>query len=206
MGSKMLLVTALLVGIASQSYATRSLDGNQLADQKYGGGGYGGGGGGSGGGGGYGGGGSGGGGGYGGGGGGGGGYGGGGGGYTPTPTPSTPSHSGSCDYWKGHPEKIIDCIGSLGSILGSLGEVCHAFFGSKIHTLQDALCNTRTDCYGDLLREGAAAYINAVAAKKEKFAYTAYQVKECVAVGLTSEFAAAAQAAMLKKANYACHY
>ncbi|KAF7109983.1 hypothetical protein CFC21_110152 [Triticum aestivum] len=166
MGSKMLLVTALLVGIASQSYATRSLDGNHLADQKYGGGGYGGGGGGSGGGGGYGGGGSGGGGGY--GGGGGGGYGGGGGGYTPMPTPSTPSHSGSCDYWKGHPEKIIDCIGSLGSILGSLGEVCHSFFGSKIHTLQDALCNTRTDCYGDLLREGAAA--------------------------------------MLKKANYACHY
>ena len=109
-------------------------------------------------------------------------------------------------YWKGHPEKIIDCIGSLGSILGSLGEVCHSFFGSKIHTLQDALCNTRTDCYGDLLREGAAAYINAIAAKKEKFAYTAYQVKECVAVGLTSEFAAAAQAAMLKKANYACHY
>ncbi|KAF7049212.1 hypothetical protein CFC21_057785 [Triticum aestivum] len=205
MGSKMLLVTVLLVGIASQSYATRSLEGNHLAEQKYGGGGYGGGGGGSGGGGGYGGGGSGGGGGY-GGGGGGGGYGGGGGGYTPTPTPSTPSHSGSCDYWKGHPEKIIDCIGSLGSILGSLGEVCHAFFGSKIHTLQDALCNTRTDCYGDLLREGAAAYINAIAAKKEKFAYTAYQVKECVAVGLTSEFAAAAQAAMLKKANYACHY
>ncbi|VAI77355.1 unnamed protein product [Triticum turgidum subsp. durum] len=173
MGSKMLLVTVLLVGIASQSYATRSLEGNHLAEQKYGGGGYGGGGGGSGGGGGYGGGGSG---------------------------------SGSCDYWKGHPEKIIDCIGSLGSILGSLGEVCHAFFGSKIHTLQDALCNTRTDCYGDLLREGAAAYINAIAAKKEKFAYTAYQVKECVAVGLTSEFAAAAQAAMLKKANYACHY
>ncbi|VAI77357.1 unnamed protein product [Triticum turgidum subsp. durum] len=171
MGSKMLLVTVLLVGIASQSYATRSLEGNHLAEQKYGGGGYGGGG-----------------------------------GYTPTPTPSTPSHSGSCDYWKGHPEKIIDCIGSLGSILGSLGEVCHAFFGSKIHTLQDALCNTRTDCYGDLLREGAAAYINAIAAKKEKFAYTAYQVKECVAVGLTSEFAAAAQAAMLKKANYACHY
>uniref|UniRef100_A0A453SEP2 Uncharacterized protein n=1 Tax=Aegilops tauschii subsp. strangulata TaxID=200361 RepID=A0A453SEP2_AEGTS len=30
MGSKMLLVTALLVGIASQSYATRSLDGNHL--------------------------------------------------------------------------------------------------------------------------------------------------------------------------------
>jgi len=201
----MLLVSVLLVGIASQSLA-RSLEGNDhLSEQKYGGGGYGGGG--SGGGGGYGGGGSGGGG-Y-GGGGGGGGYGGGGGGYTPTPvtpTPSAPSHTGSCDYWKSHPEKIIECIGNLGSILGSLGEVCKSFYGSKIQTLKDALCNTRTDCYGDLLREGAAAYINAVAAKKAKFAYTAYQVKECVAVGLTSEFAAAAQAAMLKKANHACHY
>ena len=109
-------------------------------------------------------------------------------------------------YWKGHPEKIIECIGNLGSIMGSLGEICQSFYGSKIQTLKDALCNTRSDCYGDLLREGAAAYINAVAAKKANFAYSAYQVKECIAVGLTSEFAAAAQAAMLKKANLACHY
>uniref|UniRef100_A0ACD6AH59 Uncharacterized protein n=1 Tax=Avena sativa TaxID=4498 RepID=A0ACD6AH59_AVESA len=213
MGSRMLLVTVLLVGVASQSYA-RSLEGNHLSEKKYGGGGYGGGGSGGGGGGGYGGGGSGGGyggggsgGGY-GGGGGGGGYGGGGGGYTPTPvpTPTTPSYTGSCDYWKSHPEKIIECLGNLGSILGSLGEVCKTFYGSKIETLKDALCNTRTDYYGDLLREGAAAYINAVAAKKAKFAYTVHQVKDCIAVGLTSEFAAAAEAAAFKKANLACHY
>ncbi|XP_047074045.1 glycine-rich RNA-binding protein 3, mitochondrial-like [Lolium rigidum] len=200
--SRMLLAAVLLVGVASQALA-RSLDGNNLSEQKYGGGGYGGGGSGGGGGGGYGGGGSGGG--Y-GGGGSGGGYGGGGGGYTPTPTPTVPSHTGSCDYWKSHPEKIIDCLGNLGSILGSLGEVCKTFYGSKMETLKDALCNTRTDYYGDLLREGAAAYINSVAAKKTKFAYTGYEVKECIAVGLTSEFAAAAQAAALKKANDACHY
>lgn len=111
-----------------------------------------------------------------------------------------------CSYWKSHPEQIISCLGSLGSILGSFGDLCSAFFGSKVQTLQDALCSTRTDCYGDLLREGAAAYLNSVAAKKAKFAYTTQQVKDCIAIGLTSELAAAAQAAMLKKANYACHY
>jgi hypothetical protein len=84
--------------------------------------------------------------------------------------------------------------------------VCSTFFGSKVQTLQDALCSTRTDCYGDLLREGAAAYLNSVAAKKQAFAYTSQQVKDCIAVGLTSEVAAAAQAAMFKKANLACQY
>jgi hypothetical protein len=84
--------------------------------------------------------------------------------------------------------------------------VCSAFFGSKVQTLQDALCNTRSDCYGDLLREGAAAYLNSVAAKKQQFAYSTQQVKDCIAVGLTSKAAAVAQAAMFKKANYACHY
>ncbi|TVU07846.1 hypothetical protein EJB05_41216, partial [Eragrostis curvula] len=113
-------------------------------------------------------------------------------------------HLADQNYWKSHPDKIISCIGSLGSILGSLGDVCSAFFGSKLQTLQDALCNTRKDCYGDLLREGAAAYLNSIAA--EKYAYTTQQVKDCIAVALTSEVAAAAQAAMFKKANYACHY
>jgi hypothetical protein len=111
----------------------------------------------------------------------------------------------ACSYWKSHPDAIISCIGSLGSILGSLGDVCSAFFGSKLQTLQDALCNTRTDCYGDLLREGTAAYLNSIAAKKQ-YAYSTQQVKDCIAVALTSEVAAAAQAAMFKKANYACHY
>uniref|UniRef100_A0A0D9WR51 Pectinesterase inhibitor domain-containing protein n=1 Tax=Leersia perrieri TaxID=77586 RepID=A0A0D9WR51_9ORYZ len=198
---KILLITALLVGIASQSSATRSIQGDHhVAEKKFGGSGYGGGGGGGGG--------------YGGGGGGGGGYGGsggsggggyGGGGYTPTPAPMT-GFTGSCDFWKSHPDQIISCIGSLGSIVGSFGDVCSAFFGTKLQTLQDALCNTRKDCYGDLLREGAAAYINSMAAKKAKFAYSTNQVKECILVGLTSKAAAIHQAAMLKKANLACHY
>ncbi|KAL6876403.1 hypothetical protein ACP4OV_012975 [Aristida adscensionis] len=192
MGCKVLLVAVLLVGVASHCSGSRSLQGNHLAEQKYGGGGYGGGGGGYGGGGG---------GGYGGGGGGYGGGGSGGSGYMPDY-----SGTGTCDYWKSHPDKIISCIGSLGSILGSLGDVCSAFFGSKVQTLQDALCNTRSDCYGDLLREGAAAYLNSIAAKKYAFAYTTQQVKDCIAVALTSEAAAAAQAALFKKANYACHY
>ncbi|KAF2927161.1 hypothetical protein DAI22_06g184500 [Oryza sativa Japonica Group] len=146
MGScKILLVTALLVGIASQqSSATRNLHGDHhVAEKKFGGGGGG----------------------YGGGGGGGYGGGGGGGGYSPSPTTG---FTGSCDFWKSHPEKIISCIGSLGSIVGSFGDVCSGFFGSKLQTLQDALCSTRKDCYGDLLREGAAAYINSVAALFKK--------------------------------------
>ncbi|KAG8075531.1 hypothetical protein GUJ93_ZPchr0006g41328 [Zizania palustris] len=205
MGCKILLVTALLVGIASQSSATRSLHADHVSEKKYGGGGYGGGGGGYGGGGsggGYGGGSGGGGGGYGGGSGGGGG---GGGGYSPTPTPST-GFTGTCDYWKNHPDQIISCIGSLGSIVGSFGDVCGSFFGGKLQTLKDALCNKRSDCYGDLLREGAAAYINSVAAKKAKFAYTTQHVQDSILIGLTSKAAAIEQAAMFKKANLACHY
>ncbi|XP_066371888.1 protodermal factor 1-like [Miscanthus floridulus] len=192
MSGKVLLVAVLLVGVASRcSSGSRGLQGDHVAEQKYGGGGYGGGGSGGG----YGGGGGGGGGGY-----GGGGYGSG--GYTPMPVYSG---TGTCDYWKSHPDAIVSCIGSLGSILGSLGDVCSAFFGSKLQTLQDALCNTRTDCYGDLLREGAAAYLNSVAAKQQ-YAYSTQQVKDCIAVALTSKAAAVAQAAMFKKANYACHY
>ncbi|CAL5038964.1 unnamed protein product [Urochloa decumbens] len=194
MSGKALLIAVLLVGVASRCSGSRGLQGDHVTEQKYGGGGYGGGGGGYGGGGGGGGYGGGGGGGYGGGGG-----GSGGGGYTPAY-----SGTGTCDYWKSHPDAIVSCIGSLGSILGSFGDVCSAFFGSKLQTLQDALCNTRSDCYGDLLREGAAAYLNSVASAK--YAYTTQQVKDCIAVALTSEAAAAAQAAMFKKANYACHY
>jgi hypothetical protein len=52
------------------------------------------------------------------------------------------------------------------------------------------------------VREGTAAYINFVVTKKTKFAYTGYQVKECISVGLTPKFAVAAG---LKKANDACH-
>ncbi|KAL5199562.1 hypothetical protein ABZP36_020765 [Zizania latifolia] len=109
-------------------------------------------------------------------------------------------------YWKNHPDQIISCIGSLGSIVGSFGDVCGTFFGGKLQTLKDALCNKRSDCYGDLLREGAAAYINSVAAKKAKFAYTTQHVKDCILIGLTSKAAAIEQAAMFKKANLACHY
>jgi hypothetical protein len=111
----------------------------------------------------------------------------------------------TCSYWKSHPDAIVSCVGSLGSVLGSLGDACSAFFGGKLQTLQDALCNARADGYGDLLREGAAAYLNSVAAAG-KYAYTTQQVKDCIAVALSSEAAAAAQAAMFNKANYACHY
>ncbi|AQK82607.1 Protodermal factor 1 [Zea mays] len=185
MSGKALLVVAvvLLVGVASRCSGSRGLhqQGDHVAEQKYGtGNGYGGGGGGYGG----------------------DGGGGGGGGYTPGY-----SGTGTCDYWKSHPDAIVSCVGSLGSVLGSLGDACSAFFGGKLQTLQDALCNARADGYGDLLREGAAAYLNSVAAAAAgKYAYTTQQVKDCIAAALSSEAAAAAQAAMFNKANYACHY
>lgn len=56
---------------------------------------------------------------------------------------------------------------------------------------------------GALLREGAAAYLNSIVNKK--FPFTTQQVKDCIAVALTSDGAASAQAEIFKKANE-CHY
>ncbi|CAM0946031.1 unnamed protein product [Alopecurus aequalis] len=142
-------------------------------------------------------------------------------GATPTPTygttpstPSAPSHDvpeipkkheviGSCDYWKGHPDAIVAAIGSLGNIGQTFGAACSMIVGKKLGTLHDALSNTRTDGIGALIREGAAAYLNSIVNKK--FPFTTQQVKDCIVVAVTSDGAASAQAGVFKKANES-HY
>ncbi|XP_062218666.1 protodermal factor 1-like [Phragmites australis] len=137
-------------------------------------------------------------------------------GATPTPsygsspsTPSTPSvgfpdipkqgFTGSCDYWKSHPDMIIAVVGSLGNIGKTFGDACGLIVGKKLENLHDALSNTRTDGVGALLREGAAAYLNSIVNKK--FPFTTTQVKDCIIVAVTSDSAASAQAGIFKKAN-----
>uniref|UniRef100_A0ACD5ZJU8 Uncharacterized protein n=1 Tax=Avena sativa TaxID=4498 RepID=A0ACD5ZJU8_AVESA len=142
-------------------------------------------------------------------------------GTTPTPsygttpsTPSAPSHDvpaipkkhdfiGSCDYWKGHPDAIVAAIGSLGNIGQTFGAACSMIIGKKLGTLHDALSNTRTDGIGALIREGAAAYLNSIV--NHKFPFTTQQVKDCIVVAVTSDGAASAQAGVFKKANES-HY
>uniref|UniRef100_A0A8R7TT78 Protodermal factor 1 n=1 Tax=Triticum urartu TaxID=4572 RepID=A0A8R7TT78_TRIUA len=138
-------------------------------------------------------------------------------GTTPTPsygttpsTPSTPSHDvpaspkkhgfiGSCDYWKNHPDAIVAAIGSLGNIGKTFGAACSMIGGKKLGNMHDALSNTRTDGIGALIREGAAAYLNSIVNKK--FPFTTQQVKDCIIVAVTSDGAASAQAGVFKKAN-----
>ncbi|CAN6230959.1 unnamed protein product [Urochloa humidicola] len=135
---------------------------------------------------------------------------------TPTPsygstpsTPSTPSYgipeipkhgfTGSCDYWKSHPDMITTVVGSLGNIGKTFGTACSLIVGKKLKTLHDALSNTGTDGVSALLREGAAAYLNSIVNKK--FPFTTQQVKDCIIVAMTSDSAASAQAGIFKKAN-----
>ncbi|TVU33163.1 hypothetical protein EJB05_24949 [Eragrostis curvula] len=137
-------------------------------------------------------------------------------GATPTPsydstpsTPSTPSigvpdipkhgFTGSCDYWKKHPDMIVAVVGSLGNIGKTFGAACSLIVGKKFENLHDALSNTRTDGVGALLREGAAAYLNSIVNKK--FPFSTQQVKDCIIVAVTSDGAASAQAGIFKKAN-----
>ncbi|KAI4965930.1 protodermal factor 1-like [Hordeum vulgare subsp. vulgare] len=142
-------------------------------------------------------------------------------GTTPTPsygttpsTPSTPSHEvpaspkkhgfiGSCDFWKNHPDAIIAAIGSLGNIGKTFGAACSMIGGKKLGNMHDALSNTRTDGIGALIREGAAAYLNSIV--NNKFPFTTQQVKDCIVVAATSDSAASAQAGVFKKANES-HY
>lgn len=135
---------------------------------------------------------------------------------TPTPsygstpsTPSTPSYgipeipkhgfTGSCDYWKSHPDMIVAVVGSLGNIGKTFGTACSLIVGKKLENLHDALSNTRTDGVSALIREGAAAYLNSIVNKK--FPFTTQQVKDCIIVAVTSDGAASAQAGIFKKAN-----
>lgn len=102
-------------------------------------------------------------------------------------------------YWKSHPDMIIAVVGSLGNIGKTFGAACSLLVGKKLENLHEALSNTRTDGVGALLREGSAAFLNSIVNKK--FPFTTQQVKDCIAVSVTSDDAASAQAGIFKKAN-----
>ncbi|WOL09114.1 protodermal factor 1-like [Canna indica] len=133
------------------------------------------------------------------------------GGYPPVvvPTPTTPStptvvphlppfFTGTCKFWGSHPKAITHILGSLRSISDLFGHGCAAVFGSN-PTLPDALTNTRSDGYGELFREGTAAFLNSMA--NSKYPFTTPQVKSSFVGAITSDGAAAAQAEIFKKAN-----
>ncbi|XP_042455500.1 protodermal factor 1-like [Zingiber officinale] len=124
------------------------------------------------------------------------------------PSPSTPAvnpqippfFTGTCRYWGSHPEIIAAILGSLGNIGDIFGHGCSAFFGSN-PSLPAALTNTRPDGYGELFREGTAAFLNSMV--NSKFPYTTPQVKSAFVGSITSYGAAQAQADVFKQANEA---
>ncbi|TVU33393.1 hypothetical protein EJB05_25208, partial [Eragrostis curvula] len=138
------------------------------------------------------------------------------GGATPAPsddsTPSTPrspsivfpeitkhGFTGSCDYWKNHSDVIFAAVGSVGNLGKTFGAACRLIVGKKMENLHDALSNTGSDAIGALMRGGAAAYLNSIV--NNKFPFTTQEVKDCILVAVTSDGAASAQAAVFKKAN-----
>lgn len=119
---------------------------------------------------------------------------------TPTVPSLDPHHyfTGTCDYWRTHPQAINAIIGYWNTVGQTFGPTCGIIFGTGT-TLHDALSNTRNDGFGSLIREGTAALLNSIASSH--FPYTTQQVKEAVISAITSDGAAAAQADVFKQAN-----
>ncbi|XP_078176625.1 uncharacterized protein LOC144571271 isoform X2 [Carex rostrata] len=119
---------------------------------------------------------------------------------TPTVPSLDPHHyfTGTCDYWRTHPQAINAIIGYLSTVGQTFGPTCGFIFGTGT-TLHDALSNPRTDGFGSLIREGTAALLNSIASSH--FPFTTHQVREAVVSAITSEGAATAQADLFKHAN-----
>lgn len=105
-----------------------------------------------------------------------------------------------CRYWGSHPEIIAAILGSLGNIGDIFGHGSASFFGGN-PSLPAALTNTRSDGYGELFREGTAAFLNSMV--NSKFPYTTPEVKSAFVDAITSDGAAQAQADVFKQANEA---
>ncbi|XP_072965768.1 protodermal factor 1-like [Typha angustifolia] len=114
------------------------------------------------------------------------------------PDPSIHYFTGTCGYWRTHPEAIWGIFGYLGNVGEFFGPVCGAIFGRNL-SLPDALANTRADGIGALFREGTASLLNSIVSRK--FPFTTQQVKDAFAAALNSNRAAAAQAELFKQAN-----
>ncbi|XP_038985150.1 leucine-rich repeat extensin-like protein 3 isoform X2 [Phoenix dactylifera] len=111
---------------------------------------------------------------------------------------SHPSFTGTCNYWRTHPEAILTVLGYLGNISQLFGAACGLAFGRDL-SLPEALANTRADGIGALYREGTASLLNSLADRR--FPFTTQQVTDAFAAAVTSDEAAATQAELFKQAN-----
>ncbi|CAA7402457.1 unnamed protein product [Spirodela intermedia] len=113
------------------------------------------------------------------------------------PSPGLPPFfTGTCDYWRTHPQAIFAICGYWNTIGRMLGLTPPA---TPNLSLLDALKNTRSDGLGDLYREGTAAFLNSLV--NQKFAFSTSQVRDAFANALVSDQAAATQAQVFKRAN-----
>ncbi|KZV56285.1 hypothetical protein F511_00282 [Dorcoceras hygrometricum] len=114
--------------------------------------------------------------------------------------PSSPPFT--CIFWRNHPTLVWGLIGWIGTVGGTVGGTLGVptapGFSPSTNVLQ-ALSNTRTDGYGELYREGTAAFLNSIA--HTRFPYTTTQVKDSFIAALSSNKAASAQAKLFKQAN-----
>ncbi|XP_073030324.1 uncharacterized protein [Primulina eburnea] len=128
-------------------------------------------------------------------------------------TPSPPFSFGptsppfTCIFWRNHPTLVWGLIGWLGTVGGPVngGTIGGTFglptvpgFSPNTNVLQ-ALSNTHTDGYGELYREGTAAFLNSMA--HARFPYTTTQVRDSFIAALSSNKAASAQGQLFKLAN-----
>ncbi|XP_078431269.1 uncharacterized protein LOC144703059 [Wolffia australiana] len=113
------------------------------------------------------------------------------------PSPLPPFLTGTCDYWRSHPQAIWAICGYWNTVGRMLGFPPPA--ASPNLSLLDALKNTRTDGMGDLFREGTASFLNSLA--NQKFVFSTSQVRNAFASALVSDQAAAAQAKIFQRAN-----
>ncbi|XP_045824837.1 protodermal factor 1-like isoform X2 [Trifolium pratense] len=112
--------------------------------------------------------------------------------------PFTSPFTGTCNYWRTHPQIILGILGWWGNVGHAFGVTSLPGFSPGL-TLPQALSNTRTDGLGELYREGTASFLNSLV--NHKFPYTTDQVRERFASSLHSNKAAATQAHLFKMAN-----
>ncbi|KAJ9172869.1 hypothetical protein P3X46_016065 [Hevea brasiliensis] len=111
------------------------------------------------------------------------------------PDPNSPF---TCNYWRNHPGIIFGLLGWWGTLGSAFGTNSLPGLGAGM-SLPQALSNTRTDGYGTLYREGTAALLNSMYARR--FPFTTSQVRENFLTALASNKAAAAQGQLFKLAN-----
>ncbi|KZV43143.1 hypothetical protein F511_07958 [Dorcoceras hygrometricum] len=112
--------------------------------------------------------------------------------FTPVSPPFT------CIYWSTNPALIWGLFGWLGTVGSTFGVTSLPGLGANMNLLQ-ALSNTRRDGFGELYRQGTAAFLNSAA--DPRFPYTTKQVRDRFVAALSSNKAAATQARLFKLAN-----